>query len=113
MANLCISCPVHAGIISFNTPNSSFILERLRLSIKLCAVLRAILRVAAVFPDPAGAEDEAFRLLLAGTTGAEEEEEDTEDDFEFGVMAVGAGASIGCDFRLLDADVSVPSRGFI
>lgn len=41
IANLCIS-PVQAGIISFNTPNSSFILDLLLLSIKLCAVLRAI-----------------------------------------------------------------------
>ena len=48
MASLCISCPVHAGIISFNVPNSSFILDRRRRSIKLCAVLRAILRPAAL-----------------------------------------------------------------
>ena len=51
MASLCISCPAHAGIISFSTPNSSFILDRRLRSIKLCAVLRAIFRPAAVvFP---------------------------------------------------------------
>jgi hypothetical protein len=48
MASLCISWPWQAGIISFNVPNSSFILERRRRSIKLCAVLRAILRPAAL-----------------------------------------------------------------
>lgn len=48
MASLCISCPVHAGIMSFNVPNSSFILDRRRRSIRLCAVLRAILRPAAL-----------------------------------------------------------------
>jgi hypothetical protein len=48
IASLCISCPVHAGIMSFNVPNSSFILDRLRRSIRLCAVLRAVLRPAAL-----------------------------------------------------------------
>ncbi len=47
MASLCMS-PVQAGIIFFRTANSSFILLRRRLSIKLCAVLRAILRPAAL-----------------------------------------------------------------
>jgi len=46
MASLCISCPVQAGIISFSIPNSSFILDLLRLSIKLCAVFLAIFRPA-------------------------------------------------------------------
>ena len=41
MASLCIS-PVQAGIISFKTPNSSFILDLRLLSIKLCAVFLAI-----------------------------------------------------------------------
>ncbi len=50
IASLCISCPLHAGIMSFSTPNSSFIFDRRRRSIKLCAVLRAILRPAAVAP---------------------------------------------------------------
>lgn len=35
IASLCISCPLQAGIISFRTPNSSFIFDRLRRSIKL------------------------------------------------------------------------------
>ena len=62
MASLCISCPAHAGIISFSTPNSSFILDLRLRSIKLCAVLRAIFRPAAVvlpgcfFFPPAGAD---------------------------------------------------------
>jgi hypothetical protein len=51
IASLCISWFLHAGIMSLRTPNSSFILERRRRSIRLCAVLRAILRPAAVvFP---------------------------------------------------------------
>lgn len=34
--------------MSFNVPNSSFIFDRRRRSIRLCAVLRAILRPAAL-----------------------------------------------------------------
>jgi len=48
MASLCISCPLHAGIMSLSTPNSSFILDLLLRSIRLCAVFLAILRPAAV-----------------------------------------------------------------
>lgn len=51
MASLCISTPLQAGIMSFNTPNSSFILDRRRRSMMLCAVLRAILRPAAEVAD--------------------------------------------------------------
>jgi hypothetical protein len=47
MASLCIS-PVHAGIMLFSKANSSFILLRLRLSIRLWAVFLAILRPAAL-----------------------------------------------------------------
>jgi hypothetical protein len=47
MASLCIS-PVHAGIMLFSRANSSFILLRLRLSIRLWAVFRAIFRPAAL-----------------------------------------------------------------
>lgn len=47
---MCIS-PVHAGIIPFNTANSSFIFDLLRLSIRLCAVFLAILRPAALVAD--------------------------------------------------------------
>jgi hypothetical protein len=61
MASLCISWPSQAGIISFRTPNSSFILVRLRRSIRLWAVLRAIFRLAAVF----GPAAEAFRRAPA------------------------------------------------
>jgi hypothetical protein len=50
IANLCIS-PVQAGIMLFKTPNSSFILDLLRRSIKLCAVLRAIFRPATLVED--------------------------------------------------------------
>lgn len=50
MASLCIS-PVHAGIISFKTPNSSFILDLLRRSIKLWAVFLAILRPATLVAE--------------------------------------------------------------
>ena len=46
--SLCMSWPAQAGIMSLSTPNSSFILERRRRSIKLCAVLRAIFLPAAV-----------------------------------------------------------------
>jgi len=46
--SLCMSWPAHAGIMSLSTPNSSFIFERRRRSIKLCAVLRAIFLPAAV-----------------------------------------------------------------
>ena len=52
IASLCISCPLHAGIMSLRTPNSSFIFDRRLLSIKLCAVLRAIFRPAAVVLPP-------------------------------------------------------------
>ena len=50
IANLCIS-PVQAGIMLFSTPNSSFILDLLRRSIRLCAVLRAIFRPATLVAD--------------------------------------------------------------
>lgn len=50
IANLCIS-PVQAGIILFNTPNSSFIFDLRRRSIKLCAVLRAIFRPATLVAE--------------------------------------------------------------
>lgn len=50
IANLCIS-PVHAGIIPFNTANSSFILDLRRRSIRLCAVFLAIFRPAALVAD--------------------------------------------------------------
>lgn len=50
MANLCIS-PLHAGIISLSTANSSFILDRRRRSIRLCAVFRAIFLPAALVAD--------------------------------------------------------------
>lgn len=75
MASLCISCPLQAGIMSFNTPNSSFIFDRRLRSIKLCAVLRAILRPAAVVPAlfcflllPVGA---AWGCALAAVCGAD------------------------------------------
>lgn len=50
IANLCIS-PVQAGIMSFNTPNSSFIFDLLRRSIKLCAVFLAIFRPATLVEE--------------------------------------------------------------
>jgi len=50
MANLCIS-PLHAGIISLSTANSSFILDLLRRSIRLCAVFLAIFLPAALVAD--------------------------------------------------------------
>lgn len=50
MASLCIS-PVHAGIMSFSTPNSSFILDLRRRSIRLWAVFRAIFLPAALVAD--------------------------------------------------------------
>jgi hypothetical protein len=67
MASLCISCPLHSGIISLRTPNSSFIFDRRLLSIKLCAVFLAILRPAAVVG--AGVEL-LFRLADAEGPGA-------------------------------------------
>lgn len=48
IASLCISCPVQAGIISFNVVNSSFILDLRLRSIKLCAVFLAIFLPAAL-----------------------------------------------------------------
>lgn len=42
MASLCISWSRQAGIISFKTPNSSFIFDLRRRSMRLWAVLRAI-----------------------------------------------------------------------
>lgn len=50
MASLCIS-PVQAGIRPLSTANSSFILDRRRRSIRLCAVFRAIFRPAALVAD--------------------------------------------------------------
>lgn len=50
IASLCIS-PVHAGIMFFRTPNSSFIFDLRRRSIKLCAVFLAIFRPAALVAD--------------------------------------------------------------
>ena len=75
MASLCIS-PVQAGIMLLRTANSSFILDRLRRSIKLWAVLRAILRPAALVADG------CFFLVAVDVVAAaavevdEEEEED-------------------------------------
>jgi hypothetical protein len=43
-----MSCPEQAGIMSFRTANSSFILLRRRLSINECAVFLAIFLPAAV-----------------------------------------------------------------
>lgn len=82
IASLCISTPLHAGIISLSTPNSSFILDRLRLSMIECAVLRAI------FLPAADVADGCFFLpweLVAGLVGAE---------LEVGVVGVG-GSSRG------------------
>ena len=50
IANLCIS-PVHAGIMSLSTENSSFILDLRRRSIRLCAVFLAVFRPAALVAD--------------------------------------------------------------
>lgn len=50
MASLCIS-PVQAGIMSFKTANSSFILDLRRRSMRLCAVFLAIFRPAALVAD--------------------------------------------------------------
>lgn len=50
IASLCIS-PVHAGIIPFNTANSSFILDLRRRSMRLCAVFLAIFLPAALVAD--------------------------------------------------------------
>lgn len=50
MASLCIS-PVQAGIRPLRTANSSFILDRRRRSMRLCAVFRAIFRPAALVAD--------------------------------------------------------------
>ncbi len=50
MASLCIS-PVQAGIMPFSTANSSFILDLLRLSMRLWAVLLAIFLPAALVAD--------------------------------------------------------------
>lgn len=50
IASLCIS-PVHAGIRSLRTANSSFILDLLRRSIKLWAVFLAIFLPAALVAE--------------------------------------------------------------
>lgn len=50
IANLCIS-PVQAGIKFFNTANSSFIFDRRRRSMRLCAVFLAIFLPAALVAD--------------------------------------------------------------
>lgn len=50
IASLCIS-PVQAGIIFLRTPNSSFILDLRRRSIKLCAVFLAIFLPATLVAD--------------------------------------------------------------
>lgn len=74
MASLCIS-PVHAGIKPFSTANSSFIFDRRRRSIRLCAVFLAIFRPAALdvegcfFFDPAGAVDFEAGVALTGVGG--------------------------------------------
>jgi hypothetical protein len=64
MANLCIS-PVQAGIILLSRANSSFILLRLLLSIRLCAVFLAIFLPAVL--DALG----GFFLPCCCDTGAE------------------------------------------
>src|ERR1700749_1752356 len=90
MANLCMSWPVQAGIMSLRTPNSSFILDLLRRSIRLCAVLRAILRPAAVLVPAALA---CFLLLPAvvvreaARVGAEVAAEALEDTGGAGAIA--------------------------
>lgn len=62
MASLCIS-PVQAGIKLFSTANSSFIFERRRRSMRLCAVFLAIFLPAALVAD-------GCFLLLAPVAGA-------------------------------------------
>jgi len=64
MASLCIS-PLQAGIRLLSTANSSFILDLLRLSIKLCAVFLAIFLPAALVADG------CFLLVPAAAAGAE------------------------------------------
>lgn len=66
MANLCIS-PVHAGIMPFSTANSSFIFDRRRRSIKLCAVFLAIFRPAALVADGCFFLDADPASFAAGT----------------------------------------------
>jgi hypothetical protein len=85
IANLCIS-PVHAGIISFKTPNSSFIFDLRLRSIKLCAVFRAILRPATLVEDGCF----FFGAELAGFPA---------DAFEASLK--GSGASSGCPRGLI------------
>src|ERR1700691_4373455 len=87
MASLCMSWPVQAGIMSFRTPNSSFILDRRLLSIRLWAVLRAIFRPAVVEPGA------CFRLEAGGAVLATE-------------AAAGAGAMAGWRGPLGDRTVS-------
>lgn len=65
MASLCISTPVQAGIIPFSTPNSSFILNLLRRSIKLWAVFLAIFLPTAVVGLPSSAVLSDFDAAVA------------------------------------------------
>jgi hypothetical protein len=90
---LCISTPSQAGIISFRTPNSSFILLRLLRSMMLCAVFLAIFRPAALV-----AEGCFLFALAVGLGGVDSEDEEL--DFGFICMIFrarlgGGGSSYG------------------
>ena len=81
IASLCISMLSQAGIMSFSTPNSSFILLLRRRSMMLWAVFLATLRPAALVADG------GLRLLLVALCGlgggCDASKEDEFDDLGF------------------------------
>jgi hypothetical protein len=97
MASLCISTPSHAGIMSLSTPNSSFILDRLRLSIMLCAVFRAIFLPAALVAE--GCLRFAPAVLFA-VAGEYSDEVDEAAELDFGFIWIIFRARLGGGGRL-------------
>jgi hypothetical protein len=86
---------VHAGIKLLRTANSSFIFDRLRRSIKLCAVFLAIFLPAALVADG------CFLLVPATAVVEVAAAEPLEVPFEPAAAAAGVGSSRGFIWMIL------------
>lgn len=106
MASLCIS-PVHAGIMLFSKANSSFILLRRRLSIRLWAVFLAILRPAALVALGCF----FFDSLLAEALPAPAP--DSEPGAEFLALAAALPPALAVSFVEVEPPLDSWPRGFI
>ena len=92
MASLCISWPVHAGIMPFRVANSSFILDLRLRSITLCAVFLAIFLPAALvelggfFVAAVAFEPDLPRLFVLLVLGCDDDFEGSVECCDLGVI---------------------------